>query len=151
MDGPIVTWVPENNSCTASAIMCAQSWRISSNASSSFLFIILILVLFSILDVRSSRLPLTSIAAASLAKDLEIDSPYNTYKYKGLPPTPINNPGKNAVLAAIFPEKTDYIFFVADGTGGHKFAKKLSEHNRNVSAYRRWRSSQWEKLQSILL
>lgn len=75
-------------------------------------------------------------------KDLEIDSPYNTYKYKGLPPSPINNPGKNAVLAAIFPEETEYIFFVADGTGGHKFAKKLNEHNRNVSAYRRWRNSQ---------
>ncbi|MCF6269064.1 MAG: endolytic transglycosylase MltG [Melioribacteraceae bacterium] len=75
-------------------------------------------------------------------KDLEIDSPYNTYKNKGIPPSPINNPGKNAVLAAIFPEKTDYIFFVADGTGGHKFAVKLSEHNRNVSAYRRWRNSQ---------
>ena len=84
-------------------------------------------------------------------KDLEIDSPYNTYKYKGLPPSPINNPGKNAVLAAIFPKKTDYIFFVADGTGGHKFARKLSVHNRNVRAYRRWRSSQWEKWQSILL
>ena len=75
-------------------------------------------------------------------KDLEIESPYNTYKSKGLPPGPINNPGKNAVLAAIFPEKTDYIFFVADGTGGHKFAEKLSTHNRNVRAYRRWRSSQ---------
>lgn len=75
-------------------------------------------------------------------KDLEIDSPYNTYKRRGLPPSPINNPGKNAVLAAIFPEKTDYIFFVADGTGGHKFATKLREHNKNVSAYRRWRNSQ---------
>ena len=75
-------------------------------------------------------------------KDLEIDSPYNTYKNKGLPPSPINNPGRNAVLAAIFPEKTDYIFFVADGTGGHRFAKKLSEHNRNVTAYRKWRNSQ---------
>ncbi len=84
-------------------------------------------------------------------KDLEIDSPYNTYKYKGLPPSPINNPGKNAVLAAIFPETTNYIFFVADGTGGHKFARKLSVHNRNVRAYRRWRSTQWKKLQSILL
>ena len=75
-------------------------------------------------------------------KDLEIDSPYNTYKRRGLPPSPINNPGKNAVLAAIFPDKTDYIFFVADGTGGHKFARRLSEHNKNVSAYRRWRNSQ---------
>ena len=53
--------------------MCAQSWRISSSASSSFLFIILILVLFSIFDFRSSRLPLILTAAASLAKDLEID------------------------------------------------------------------------------
>ncbi len=76
-------------------------------------------------------------------KDLEIDSPYNTYKRKGLPPSPINNPGKNAVLAAIFPSDTNYIFFVADGSGGHKFAEKLSEHNANVRHYRRWRQSQW--------
>jgi UPF0755 protein len=75
-------------------------------------------------------------------KDLEIDSPYNTYKKLGLPPSPINNPGKNAVLAAIFPAQTNYIFFVADGTGGHRFAEKLSEHNANVRHYRRWRSSQ---------
>lgn len=75
-------------------------------------------------------------------KDLEIDSPYNTYLNAGLPPSPINNPGKSAVLAAIFPDKTDYIFFVADGTGGHKFSSKLSEHNFNVQAYRRWRNSQ---------
>lgn len=75
-------------------------------------------------------------------KDLEIESPYNTYKNAGLPPSPINNPGKNAVLAAIYPEKTEFIYFVADGTGGHKFAKKLSDHNENVNAYRRWRNSQ---------
>lgn len=75
-------------------------------------------------------------------KDLEIDSPYNTYLHEGLPPSPINNPGKSAVLAAIFPENTDCMFFVADGTGGHKFSIKLSEHNSNVQAYRRWRNSQ---------
>ncbi len=75
-------------------------------------------------------------------KDLEIDSPYNTYKYRGLPPGPINNPGKDAVLAAIFPEEHEYYYFVADGTGGHKFAKSSSEHQRNVAAYRKWRSSQ---------
>jgi len=75
-------------------------------------------------------------------KDLEIDSPYNTYKYSGLPPGPINNPGEDAVLAAIFPEKHKYIFFVADGTGGHKFARTSSEHQKNVIAYRRWRNSQ---------
>jgi len=75
-------------------------------------------------------------------KDLEIKSPYNTYLNAGLPPSPINNPGKNAVLAAIFPEKTKYMFFVADGTGGHKFSTKLSEHNDNIRAYRKWRNSQ---------
>jgi len=75
-------------------------------------------------------------------KDLEIDSPYNTYKYGGLPPGPINNPGKDAILAALFPAETNYLFFVADGTGGHKFSSKLSEHNKNVRAYRRWRKSQ---------
>jgi UPF0755 protein len=72
-------------------------------------------------------------------KDLEIDSPYNTYKYAGLPPGPINNPGKDAVLAALFPEEHNYYYFVADGTGGHVFAKTLKQHNRNVSEYRRWR------------
>lgn len=75
-------------------------------------------------------------------KDLEIDSPYNTYKYRGLPPGPINNPGNDAVLAAVFPEEHKYYYFVADGTGGHKFAETSSEHQRNVAAYRRWRSSQ---------
>jgi len=57
-------------------------------------------------------------------------------------PGPINNPGEDAVLAAIFPEKHKYIFFVADGTGGHKFARTSSEHQKNVIAYRRWRNSQ---------
>ncbi|MBN1299640.1 MAG: endolytic transglycosylase MltG [Melioribacteraceae bacterium] len=75
-------------------------------------------------------------------RDLDRDSPYNTYKYRGLPPTPINNPGKDAVMAALFPEKHDYYYFVADGSGGHVFAKSLSEHNKNVRNYRRWRNSQ---------
>ncbi len=75
-------------------------------------------------------------------KDLEIDSPYNTYKYAGLPPGPINNPGKDAVKAALYPEEHSYYYFVADGNGGHVFAKTASEHNKNVRAYRRWRSSQ---------
>jgi len=72
-------------------------------------------------------------------KDLEIDSRYNTYKYFGLPPGPINNPGKDAIYAALYPEESDYYFFVADGNGGHIFAKSLSEHNRNVNRYREWR------------
>ncbi|MFA8341537.1 MAG: endolytic transglycosylase MltG [Rhodothermaceae bacterium] len=70
-------------------------------------------------------------------KDLEIDSPYNTYRNKGLPPSPINNPGKLAILAALEPEKHNYYYFCATGNGGHKFAKTLSEHNKNVRDYRR--------------
>lgn len=69
-------------------------------------------------------------------KDLEIDSPYNMYKYFGLPPGPINSPGKTAILAALYPEKNNYLYFVADGNGGHNFSKKLAEHNRNVKKYR---------------
>ena len=69
-------------------------------------------------------------------KDLEIDSPYNTYKFFGLPPGPINSPGKAAILAALYPEKNNYLYFVADGNGGHMFSKTLAEHNRNVKKYR---------------
>jgi UPF0755 protein len=69
-------------------------------------------------------------------KDLQINSPYNTYKFAGLPPGPINNPGKAAIWAAVFPEKHDYFYFVADGKGGHIFARNYSEHLRNVDAYK---------------
>lgn len=72
-----------------------------------------------------------------LYKDLEIESPYNTYKYAGLPPGPINNPGANAILAVLHPADTDYLFFVADGKGGHNFSKTLREHNNRVSEYRK--------------
>ena len=65
-------------------------------------------------------------------KDLEIDSPYNTYLYKGLPPTPICNPGLKAIEAAANPENTPYLYFVADGNGGHRFGKTLAEHNNNI-------------------
>ena len=65
-------------------------------------------------------------------KDLQIESPYNTYKNKGLPPTPICNPGIKALHAAANPEDTPYFYFVADGNGGHRFAKTLGEHNQNI-------------------
>jgi UPF0755 protein len=70
-------------------------------------------------------------------KDLEIDSPYNTYKYAGLPPKPICSPGKEAITAVAHPDKTPYLYFVASGNGGHNFAVTLAEHNENV---RKWRS-----------
>lgn len=74
-----------------------------------------------------------------LKKDLEIDSPYNTYKNIGLPPGPIANPGRDAIEATLQPEQNDYLFFVADGTGGHLFAKTLDEHNTNVENWRKAR------------
>mgnify|MGYP000426683725 CR=1 FL=1 len=77
-----------------------------------------------------------------LRKDLEIDSPYNTYKYPGLPPGPIANPGRAAIKATLNPEEHEYIYFVADGTGGHAFGKTLAEHNRNVAKWRQFRQSQ---------
>ena len=61
-------------------------------------------------------------------KDLEIDSPYNTYMYKGLPPAPISNPDKNSEDAAYNPTKTKYLFFVARGDGGHFFSRTYKEH-----------------------
>ncbi len=70
-------------------------------------------------------------------KDLSFDSPYNTYLYEGLPPTPICAAGKEAIYAAAHPLNTDYLYFVASGNGGHNFAKSLSEHNKNVQIWRR--------------
>ncbi|EBA11378.1 endolytic transglycosylase MltG [Roseobacter sp. CCS2] len=63
-------------------------------------------------------------------------TPWNTYVIEGLPPTPIANPGQAAIEAALDPDTTEYIFFVADGTGGHAFATNLDDHNRNVAVWR---------------
>ena len=68
--------------------------------------------------------------------ELRGETPWNTYVIPALPPTPIANPGKAAIEAALNPDTTEYIFFVADGTGGHAFATNLDDHNRNVAVWR---------------
>lgn len=70
-------------------------------------------------------------------QDLGIDSPYNTYRHAGLPPTPIANPGLPSLLAALHPARTDYYYYVYKGNGHHAFARTLQEHNANVSRYLR--------------
>ncbi|WP_147125213.1 endolytic transglycosylase MltG [Shimia ponticola] len=74
--------------------------------------------------------------------ELRGETPWNTYVIDGLPPTPIANPGAASIEAALNPDETPYIFFVADGTGGHAFAETLEEHNRNVA---RWRQIEAER------
>ncbi len=69
--------------------------------------------------------------------DLKTKSPFNTYKINGLPPSPICNPSKSSIYAVSNPLKTDFLFFVANGEGGHNFSKDLKQHNRFVKEYRR--------------
>ncbi|HEY6274668.1 MAG TPA: endolytic transglycosylase MltG [Terriglobales bacterium] len=71
------------------------------------------------------------------ASDLHFDSPYNTYRYPGLPPGPICSPGKAALEAALHPASTEYLYFVSDNQGHHRFSRSADEHARNVAAYRR--------------
>ena len=67
--------------------------------------------------------------------DLKSKNFFNTYRYKGLPPTPICYPGEKAILAVLYPNITDYLYFVADGKGGHRFSKNFSEHKKNIKLW----------------
>lgn len=71
--------------------------------------------------------------------DLKSDSPYNTYRRTGLPPAPICSPGRESILAAMYPKKTDYLYFVSKNDGSHKFSRTLREHNEAVMLYQRRR------------
>jgi len=71
--------------------------------------------------------------------DLEYDSPYNTYKNYGLPPGPINNPGKTSILAALYPSRHKYLYFVATGEGGHRFSTNFNDHRRAIRQYQKTR------------
>lgn len=75
--------------------------------------------------------------------DLQADSPYNTYRYAGLPPGPISNPGSASLQAAMNPARTDFLFFVAEGNGSghHRFSSTFEQHEKNVVAYRRTQSN----------
>ena len=67
--------------------------------------------------------------------DLKIKNYFNTYRYRGLPPTPICYPGEKAILAVLYPNYTDYLYFVSDGKGGHRFSKNFSEHKKNIKLW----------------
>lgn len=75
-------------------------------------------------------------------RDLAINSPYNTYLIYGLPPGPINNPGKSAIRAAFYPAKHNYLYFVADGKGGHRFSTNYADHQKLTKQYRTWLKNQ---------
>jgi len=69
--------------------------------------------------------------------DLNIESPYNTYRNYGLPPGPINNPGKGSILAALYPARHRYLYFVATGYGGHRFTTNFDAHKRAIKQYQK--------------
>ena len=83
-----------------------------------------------------------------LRSELQRETPYNTYKVRGLTPTPIANPGRAAIEAVLNPAETTDLFFVADGTGGHAFAPTLAKHNQNVAVWRRVERERREKAEA---
>lgn len=86
-----------------------------------------------------------------LLRDLEIDNPYNTYKYYGLPPGPINNPGRNSIMAAIYPRQTDYLYFVARGDGRHTFTRSAAEHAQEKAKFDKIRREVYQRNRTLKL
>ncbi len=84
---------------------------------------------YVLLDTKGERV------TRVLYEHLEIDHPYNTYQTQGLPPGPITNPSPSSLRAAAYPERHEYLYFAADGTGGHTFSRTLQEHNRAAEKY----------------
>lgn len=99
-------------------------------------------VIYALTEGRPENKGMGPLGRRLLRKDLEIDSPYNTYKYPGLPPGPICNPGEASIRAVFDPADHKYLYMVADGTGGHAFATTLDDHNANVSKWRKIRAAQ---------
>jgi UPF0755 protein len=77
-----------------------------------------------------------------LYRDYRVRSPYNTYLFRGLPPGPINNPGRRAILASLYPAEHNYLYMVTDGTGGHAFSETYLQHQREVRRFRQFRAEQ---------
>jgi len=82
--------------------------------------------------------------------DLKLDSPYNTYRYPGLPPGPIANPGKASIEAVLHPAPGDALYFVSNNQGGHNFSNNLRDHNRNVAHYRNQRTGRQGQLPLVV-
>ena len=98
-----------------------EGWRLQADPTIQY-------VLLQTKGERTSRV---------LYRDLEIDHPYNTYENRGLPPGPITNPSPSSLRAVVRPDRHEYFYFAADGTGGHTFSRTLREHNRAAEKYHR--------------
>ena len=87
---------------------------------------------------------------ALLREHLKVDSPYNTYQNTGLPPAPIANVGRHAIRAVMNPADTNYLFFVADGTGGHKFSYNYESHLKNQADWREIKKMKKNETDSVV-